>query len=66
MPATGSKAHSRISPSLTPQARDALVMRAFQGLAYEEIGDRLAISPGAARQAVFEAQVGTRAERARP
>src|SRR3954447_5146420 len=41
---------------LPERQRSALIMREVNGLAYEEIAAALAISPGAARQTVFEAR----------
>jgi RNA polymerase sigma-70 factor (ECF subfamily) len=41
---------------LPARQRDALVMRALGGVAPAEIGASLSLSPGAARQAVFEAR----------
>jgi RNA polymerase sigma factor (sigma-70 family) len=41
---------------LPARQRSALVMRELNGLAPEEIGDALAMSPGAARQAISEAR----------
>jgi RNA polymerase sigma factor (sigma-70 family) len=42
---------------LPARRRGALVLRELQGLRYEEIGIALDMTPGAARQAVFEARV---------
>ena len=41
---------------LPSRRRGALVMRELQGLPYEEIATALDVTPGAARQAVFEAR----------
>lgn len=42
--------------ALGERHRSALVMRELSGLSYEEIGGALELSPGAARQAVYEAR----------
>ena len=42
--------------ALGERHRSALVMRELSGLSYEEIGAALELSPGAARQAVYEAR----------
>jgi RNA polymerase sigma factor (sigma-70 family) len=42
---------------LPERQRGALVMRELSGLDYEEIGTAFGISPGAAKQAVYEARV---------
>jgi RNA polymerase sigma factor (sigma-70 family) len=44
--------------SLPERARSALVMRELSGLSHEEIAVALNISPGAAKQAIFEARRG--------
>jgi RNA polymerase sigma factor (sigma-70 family) len=44
--------------SLPERARSALVMRELSGLSHEEIAVALEISPGAAKQAIFEARRG--------
>jgi RNA polymerase sigma factor (sigma-70 family) len=44
--------------SLPERPRGALVMRELVGLEYEEIGVALSISPGAARQMVYQARAG--------
>ena len=44
--------------SLPERARGALVMRELSGLSHEEIAVALNISPGAAKQAIFEARRG--------
>jgi RNA polymerase sigma factor (sigma-70 family) len=41
---------------LPERQRSALVMRELSGLEHDEIGDALAMTPGAARQAIFEAR----------
>ena len=45
---------------LPDRQRGALVMRELSGLDYAEIGAALAVSPAAARQAVYEARVALR------
>ena len=44
--------------ALPERARSALVMREFSGFSHEEIAIALNISPGAAKQAIFEARRG--------
>jgi len=44
--------------SLPERARSALVMRELSGLSHDEIAVSLNISPGAAKQAIFEARRG--------
>ena len=49
---------------LPPRAREALLLREVVDLSYDEVGNVLGVSPGAARQAVFEARTALLADRA--
>lgn len=49
---------------LAPRARQALLLRELADLDYTAVGQVLGISPGGARQAVFEARTALQADRA--